>query len=249
MLPREWATEDAVPDWAKGHVKRDTVTGKFNLEVEGMVPGSELETFRTENRDLKKTNETLTQSVEERKDWVRLEEHQNVLDQLKQAPNGEEIADLRERLKTADTKLSEVTNTSAALAKERDSALGAVNRMTIDSAVDVAGRTAKVQSTALTDLKLRASQEFAVVDGEVYAVDKHGEVRHSAKDPTKRMSPDIWIDEHVKPDAPHFFEQSKGMSLNPGSVIPEGDLDAFANNLDGIAKGEIEVLQDGQGTL
>ena len=249
MLPREWATEDAVPDWAKGHVKRDTVTGKFNLEVEGMVMGADLVAMRDENRDLKRANESMTATVEERKDWVKLEDHQAVLDQLKQAPNGEEISEMRDRLKTADSKLSEMTNTNASLAQERDGALGQVSQMKIDGAVEAAGRTAKVQGSALPDLKLRAGREFAVVDGEVYAVDKHGEVRHSTKDPTQRMTPEVWINEHVKSEAPHLFEQSRGLDLNPGSVIPESDDAAISSNLEKIASGEIEIIADNQAAM
>jgi hypothetical protein len=244
---------DEVPEAHRElYVEKD---GRFQLDVEGVVPQERFKEFRDNNIRLMKEREDLQKKLASYSD-VDPQTYQEAIKKLqafddkKMLDEGkvEELLTIRtERLrndyenqiKAFQKKLAELeshsTTLGAELAKER-----------IDGRLrEVAGRVG-IEETALPDLINRGRQVWRLVEGEPVAM--QGEQLIYGKDPAKPISMEEWAD-GLADQAPHLFKASTGGGaqnqvngvVRGARVIARGDALAFGKHLEDIASGKMVV--------
>lgn len=190
--------------------------GKFYLSVEGMVPSSRLDEFRTNNIELKKALEKYDGIDPEK--YRQLTEQEKKIREKKLIEAGEIDKVVEERVKAMK---EEHTTTMKTVTTERDTLQAKLSSVLIDSAVKSAAIAIGVIPTAVDDVVLRAKATFSMKNGEVVPLDAKGNVIYG-KDGTTPLSVDEWV-KGLKQSAPHLFEGMKGSGAagsrgGPGSV-------------------------------
>lgn len=207
---------DDLDDSLKGLYSKHT-DGKFYLDVDGAVAKNKVDEFRDNNISLKQQLEEMTDKFGN----IDLDKYQalidkEALDDGKKRVTMEKVDDIVAERTTA---MKAEHNTQLEALKTTNSALnGQLNGLLIDGTVRTAAVEAKVASTALDDVILRAKQTFQVVDGKAVAHDDKGQIVYG-KNGTDPLSTVEWIG-GLKTSAPHLFEVSKGGGAGGGDQKP-----------------------------
>lgn len=221
-LQRELETLDGVNEALAEFYVQDQGSGKFVLQVQGVVPKERLDEFRNNNNALMKERDTVKLQLEE----------------LQQAygVSPEEVADLKKLAESMkDKKLfddegieSLVEKRISSLKAEKDAEIRArekklqelaadrehwahkYQRTVIDRELTDAAIKAGVKPSALTDVILRGQGMWNLNDdGKIVAKDQHGDLVYGA-DGVSLMAPEEWMSVKLREAAPHFFEPSGG---------------------------------------
>ncbi len=177
--------------------------GKLVLDVEGAVPSSRLDEFRTNNIELKKQLEKFKDidpvKYKEAVEKLSKIDQKTLMDagQIDQVVN-ERVSGMRQEY---ETKVGDLT-------KQLGDATQRLSSVLIDSAVKSAALAAGVAQTAVDDVVLRAKTFFQVQDGEVVALNEKGHVIYG-KDGEKPLSINEWVT-GLKTAAPHLFGKMQG---------------------------------------
>lgn len=189
--------------------------GKFYLGVEGLIPASRLDEFRTNNIELKKSLERF-EGVDPAK-YKDLVDRERKLAEKKLIEAGEVDAVVEARVKAMrteyDGKLTAANTANEGLNRQLSSLL-------VDSAVKSSAVELGVVATAIDDVVLRAKTVFRVKDGAVVAVNEKGEIRYG-KDGTTPLGISEWTKD-LKTAAPHLFQGFKGSGAQGANGLPAG---------------------------
>lgn len=233
--------------------------GQFVLdtvEIEGMVPGDKFNEFRDNNKKLNNELRELKAALQKFDD-IDLDEIRTLREQhaklKKNSDANPEVAELQAQLDALNRNL-EATTTRFQAELDKSQADGAakqraLDQSVVDNAVVSAASNAGIQPSAMEDVKLRARGLFRNVDGK--AVMHEGEQpRYSEKRPSEYLTADEWLADIMPKQAPHWYKPSGGSgAMNNGG--PSGgtrkigiDPMEFGQNLEAIAKGDVEVVLD-----
>jgi len=239
--------EQSVPEWAKDSVVKDERSGEYVLQVQGFVDGTRLNEFRNSNRDLNSTVAKLKDEIDSKRE-IDPDQYRKMQEQIQQqSTNGskELEAQVQQLRSQFDTYREQAGAREKELEAERTQALRDLDQQRVKASVASACTETGVSDSGVTDVQLRAERELRFVDGATVAVDDQGNPRYSEREPTKLMTPQIWIQEQLLPQAPHLFKRSKGANAaNEGiqsQKIDANDPLTFGRNLEAIAKGQITV--------
>jgi hypothetical protein len=243
---------DDAPEFLRDHVVEKE--GKWVLDVEGYVSKETLDSFRTNNRQLKNEGDKLKKDLELlHKQFTDTETRYAGVDPeeyraMKAAPTDvqKQIAEAEARLKASYEKTyGEQFAREQARTKEAEAKF---HHALIANEVALAAPGVGVQETALEDLQTRASRVFRVTEGKV--VPFRGEdPLYSEKEPSQFLSMKEWLG-GLQKEYPHYFKPSAGggaggglggRSQNGRPVIPASDQRAFIARLEDIASGKVEV--------
>lgn len=177
--------------------------GKFILGVEGMVPSSKLDEFRTNNIELKRQIEQFKDVDPKR--YKELVDQFNKLNEKKLIDAGEVDKVVEQRVTALRT---EMEKTVKDLTESRDGLSNRLASVLIDSTVKSAAIAVGAVPTAVDDVVLRAKALFTLKDGEVVAMNSKGEVIYG-KDGTTPLGIDEWV-KTLKTMAPHLFAGMQG---------------------------------------
>ena len=239
--------EASVPEWAKDSVTKDEASGEFVLQVQGYVDGSRLNEFRNSNRDLNSTVAKLKDEIDSKRE-IDPDQYRQMQEQIQQQDDGgskELEAQVQQLRSQFDTYREQAGAREKELEAERTTALRELDQQRVKASVASACTETGVSDSGVTDVQLRAERELKFIDGATVAVDDEGNPRYSEREPTKLMTPQIWIQEQLLPQAPHLFKRSKGANAaNEGiqsQKIDANDPVTFGRNLEAIAKGLVTV--------
>ena len=191
--------------------------GKFYLGVEGMVPSTRVDEFRTNNIALKQQLEKF-EGIDPLK-YKEMTERERKIAEKKLVEAGEIDKVVEQRVEAMK---KEHETTLRTLSTERDSANAKLSSVLIDSAVKSAAVAEGVVPTAVDDVVLRAKTTFVVKNGEVVATNDKGAVIYG-KDGVTPLSIGEWV-KSLKATAGHLFQGFKGSGAQ-GSGGGTGSLD------------------------
>lgn len=232
----------AVPDALREfYTEQD---GRFTLAVDGLVPKSKLDEFRTNNITLSQERDALRKQFE----GIDPEKARALLTQA-QAEQDKKLIDagkvdelVGQRVETMrkdfETQLSSETSKSQKLQAQLENLL-------IDGAIRDAAARAGVRATAVEDVLLRGRTMFKLIDGK--AVPMQGNQPIYGKT-GEAMSMDEWLS-GLTTNAPHLFEPNRGAGAPGGAAsaglgtkhVALGDNKGFIENLNDIATGRMKV--------
>ena len=141
------------------------------------------------------------------------------------------------------TKESETAKTEKVAAEER------LVKKELEAGLTKAGLDAGVDEKAIPDFLSRGLSVWKIVDGKQVALDGDGEPMYDQKGEPVTMTS---YAAGLQGDAPHLFKPSSGGGAKgtpggaPGKAkktITDPDAFEFGQNIEGIAKGEIEVVR------
>jgi hypothetical protein len=190
---------------AKEYVK-DEVSGKYRLDVPGVVSSSKLAEFRDNNIVLKQTLEKF-KGIDPAKYSELAKLEQQVADKtLLDAGKIDEIVNGRisSMKQEYETKVGDISNALSVTSRQLEGLL-------IDSSVRTAAMPAEgpqALPTAVDDILLRAKTVFRIVDGVATPINDKGQVIYGANG-TDPMSISEWM-RGLHKTAPHLFAGSKG---------------------------------------
>ena len=235
--------EASVPEWAKDSVTKDEASGEFGLQVQGYVDGSRLNEFRNSNRDLNSTVAKLKDEIDSKRE-IDPDQYRQMQEQIQQQDDGGS-KELEAQVQQLRSQFDTYREQAGAREKEVEAERTDLAQQRVKASVAAAGTEPGVSDSGVTDVQLRAERELKFVDGATVAVDDQGNPRYSEREPTKLMTPQIWIQEQLLPQAPHLFKRSKGANAaNEGiqsQKIDANDPLTFGRNLEAIAKGQVTV--------
>lgn len=250
-------TLESVPEALRElYAERD---GKFHLDLDGepsgFVPKGKLDEFRNNNVTLMKQLEELkgrSLTPEELEEYKKIkEERQKMADkELIDKGDFEKLLEQRtSRMKSEYERqiqaLQEATDAmEAELIEANEQLAGTLITSEISKAISAVGALRK---GAMDDVIARAQRVWTFEEGKILPKDHEGTTIFG-KDGKGPMSMPEWC-QSLAESAPYLFESSQGGNANGNSqggggglrVIPKGDAKAFASNLEGIAKGEVQV--------
>jgi hypothetical protein len=227
---------------------------KFVLEFEGSVPGfvaeaehnavkASLTEFRDNNITVLKERDQLKEQFKDL-DPAAARAALAEIEKLKgKGVKGSE--DLEKLIAAAVAPLTEqITGLKTSLSEKDAAAARAALRSKLSDAFLAAG----VKRSALVDALNRVKDGQFKLDGDRLIEMNGDQPRFSEKNPGKARDASEWIAELSTGDGAHLFEPNKGGGANAGSGSGDGpaktiafDNNAFLQNLDGIAKGEVAV--------
>jgi hypothetical protein len=188
---------------------------KFYLGVEGMVPSSRLDEFRTNNITLKQQLEKYD-GIDPVKYKEMSEKERKIAEKkLIDAGDVDKLVELR-----VAAMRTEHENTLKTTVGERDAANTRLSSVLIDSAVKSSAIAIGVVPTAVDDVVLRAKATFQVKSGDVVAHDAKGNIIYG-KDGQTPLTVDDWV-KGLKTSAPHLFEGMKGSGAPGGRTSTNG---------------------------
>jgi hypothetical protein len=199
--------------------------GKFYVMVDGLVPVSRVDEFRTNNIALKKQLEQFEGLDPTR--YKELNEQAKKLKEKTLIEAGDIDKVVEERVKAMRT---EFVEKNKALQTANDGVNQQLSVLLVDSAVKSAAVTLGVVPTAIDDVVLRAKSIFKVQTGQVVALNEKGEVRYG-KDGTTPLTITEWAKD-LKVSAPHLFEGVKGA----GSLGNRGGFAGDGSKLSSVQK-------------
>ena len=182
---------------------------KFYLGVEGMVPSTRLDEFRTNNIDLKKALEKF--------EGVDVEKY-HILTELERKQKEKQLIDAGDVDKVVEERVKALRTESegriAELSKSNESLNMRLSSVLIDSTVKSSAVAAGALPTGVDDVVLRAKAVFQMKDGAVVPVDSKGNIIYG-KDGSTPLGIDEWV-ANLKKVAPHLFEFMKGSGAGGG---------------------------------
>ena len=248
---------DSVPEAMRElYTQRD---GKFVLDLDGEPAGyvakGKLDEFRNNNVELMKQLEAMkgkTLSDEELAEFQRIrdEQQKNKDKELIDKGDIEKLIEQRtERMRADYEKQIEVL--TANLDELQESYIDVNDRFAgtlITSEISKhIGTVGALRKGAMDDVIARAQRNWTYEEGNIVAKDADGTTIFG-KDGKGPMTMAEWCSGLVEA-APYLFESSVGGDAKGGGqsqqsglrVIPKGDSGAFTANLEGIAKGMVQV--------
>lgn len=264
-----YATKEEIPQGLEQFYKENN--GRWELEVEGMVPSSELKEMNDRLNEFRSNNISLSQKLKdfEGKKFLSQEE-QDEYDELKK--KAEEIQDQNlidagkidelvhsrtERMRADYENKIKAFEKRATKAEEVMSTYqGQLANVLVEAEVS---KTLSAQGVspvkgALSDVIARARGVWQVnEEGKLVALDPAGNPMYG-QDPSSPLTMDEWS-QTVAKEAPYLFMESKGSggegSKSGGTKggdgilrIPRSDQELYNRNIDKIAKGEAVVVED-----
>jgi len=218
-----YAKKEEIPEALVAlYVEKD---GKWDLEVDGMVPSDDLATIKTRLDDFRTNNITLTEklkafdgkkvlSQEEVDEFARLHEQEQSIKDKKLIDSGkldELLANRTEKMRADFEAQIESLNKSLAASKEIAGLHeGRLSTVLVESEV---GRVLSKSGNrpiqgALDDIYTRAGKTWKVNDkGSLVALDATGQQVYGTE--ANPLTVDEWLVQTVK-DAPYLFEANKG---------------------------------------
>ena len=228
-LKPELETLDGLPEALREFYAQDESSGKYRLDVEGMVEKAKLDEFRNNNIALRKERDTLTSQMDELKTSYaatpeEVAEMKKTLDSIKdkkvfddegiEALIEKRIAgvrgDFEGKVKAKDKEIVDLRG-------QADHWSTRYRKTVLERAIRDAAEKAGVKSSAQIDVVLRSQGMWDLDDkGRPVAKDPT-DPQHVlyGKDGTNPLSPLEWV-ESLKTEAPHFFGDSSGSGA-PGN--------------------------------
>lgn len=208
-----------VPEIASMY-KKDDASGKYKLQVDGMVPRDSLDEFRNNNIELKKQLQQYTDAGLTVEEAIKAKKLADDLRDKKFIEAGDIEGLVAERVKPIVSEANQkVEQLNSQLAKANES----LSVLMIDNNVRAVASKSGVVSTAVDDVLLRARSMFTIDDGKVVAK-QEGKIIYG-KDGVTPLSVDEYISGLTK-TAPHLFASSEGTGARggkgPGSQGTEG---------------------------
>lgn len=227
--------------------------GKYVPQVEGMVPESELTTFKGKVTEFRDNNVRIMKENDELKgklktfEGINVDEYNSLKsenEKLKQFGAGS-VSDLPKVIEGMITKavtpLKEKLETSE---REKQETANKLRQKAVDEYITGFAVKAGVDPDVLPDVLQRARQVFVSKDEQVVAMKGDLPV-YSAQDPSKPLGAEEWLSTAL-PKA--FFKPSAGGGANgdggrpgPGKTLVKPDAKTFGQNLEEIANGKIAV--------
>lgn len=194
------------------YVKADD--GDYVLDADGLVPKERVDEFRTNNINLSKTLEAMTEKYKDidPEEVKRLRDEAKKLAERKAIDEGKIDEVVAERVTTVRAGLE------GEIAKEKQRADKLQQRLEvvlIDSELARAAAEAGVKRTAIHDVVRRGRDIFRLIDDVVRPVGEDGKTIYSKKDGITAMPISEWLAGLVE-EAPHLFEQAQGSGANNG---------------------------------
>lgn len=212
-----------------GLYKHDETTGKYFLDVEGVVPKARHDEFRNNNIQL--TNEV--NSLKDKFKDVDVDKYNELLSMEDKLKKGGDDIDVDTIVSDRVKKVSEGFETEIAGLKQtlsvRDSQIAT---LVVDSEVNRAASEVGVLPSATTDLVLRAKAVFKVEDG--VAVPYNGQEKVYARDGVTPLSVKEWV-VGLRKTAPHLFDpntgggasgSSRSSGVDPSKMTPQEKISA-----------------------
>jgi hypothetical protein len=242
-----YARQEDIPDLLREHAVEHN--GQWVLEVEGYASKPIIDEMRANNRTMRTENETLKADLakaqgafgEFQKKFEGIDPEEYKI--LKAAPT-----DVQKEIAAAEKRWhARLEEQVGAERKLREAAELKFQQEQIGNEVAKYAPKAGAEDTAIEDIQRRAIGHFRIVDGKPVAFDGDTPL-YSEKEPSKLLTITEWVDKTLI-DFPHYAKRSSGAGvgggiqrgLNGRPVIPASDNKAFIQNLERIAKGEIEV--------
>lgn len=208
--------------------------GKFHLDVEGLIPASKLDEFRTNNIALLKEKDALTEKLKgfDGIDVAKLKELQATEQKVKE---GQLIAagKFDEVFASKLDPIKKEFQTQLDATKKENQALHSrLETLMIDDQLTKLATTKGLRPTAIDDMIARGQRVFKLKDGKPVALGQDGaQILTKSGDPVTMQT---WIDS-LATDAPHLFQSSSGGGANgnngnlpPGTkTMKRADFDAL----------------------
>ena len=231
--------------------------GSFILAIEGQFPGLvskvKLQEFRDKNIDLLKKNDKFEEKfadIDPDKYHELVEEHDKQKDKkMIDAGKLEELLEEKTE-KMRGNYESQITTVQSALEdskKENGKLNVSLSKVLIDTEISKEVLSIGVpRKGAMVDILGRANNTWKIVEGAPQPLNSSGDPIYG-KDGKEVMTIKEWT-EDLAETAPHLFEGSKGGGGGGGDnrnvskdKISKDDKEAFVENIEKIAKGEVEV--------
>jgi hypothetical protein len=174
--------------------------GAFFLQVEGLVPKSQLDEFRNNNITLMRERDDLLAKYKD----VDLVKYRELLATAGKTPK--EIDD------AVAARVSQMRTEHEAAITERDTKIttlsGQLNTVLVDGTLRTEAGKSGALAGALDDIVLRGRGVFQTQDGKLIARNDKGEPMYD-KDGTSPLAVTSWLKD-LKKSAPHLFEGMRG---------------------------------------
>jgi hypothetical protein len=210
-LQWSYKTADEIPEALKTYYRQDGTNG-YVLDAPDAVPRSELEGTRGNNLQLRKEiDETLRPSLKKYQDIGTPEELAHLRDIKDQLDESKLIRSnkLEEALEKRLEKVKEEHTREKTALETRNSALQVqLSTLMIDNATIEAATKLGARPTALHDIVNRMRGQFKVEDGKLVCYKPNGERDYGKSGEGATIAEKL---EELKPNAPHLFEENKGM--------------------------------------
>ena len=172
----------------------------FYLQVEGMVPKTQLDDFRNNNIALMQERDQLKEKFKD-------------VDPVKYAELIASAAKTPEAIEAAvQARVKQMRDEHNATLKERDTQIGTLsqqlNTVLVDGSLKSEAAKSGVLPTALDDVVLRGRMVFSTKDGKMIAKNERGEALYDT-DGTSPLSIGTWLKD-LKKAAPHLFQGMQG---------------------------------------
>jgi len=249
-LQAEIESLEGLPDGVAEFYKQ-TESG-YELAVEGMVPRTKIDEFRTNNLQLQKDNAKLSKTMQN----VDLEEYKN-LKAVQQEQKDQELieagkvdelvhqrterlrVDLETQLKAFQTQADEATQRATQAEHERDNYL-------INTRLQQAATAAGVRDTAIPDVLNRANAVWRLdPDTKDMMPMQNDQIVYGKKGTP--LTVDEWYSS-LEEQAPHLFKTSSGGGASGGVGVGSRkvsmyDQASMNNSLEAIAQGKVTVIE------
>lgn len=195
---------EGLSDDVKGLYEKDETSGKFVIQVDGLVPKARLDEFRNNNIELQNNLKKYTDLGVDVEELKKAKETQRLLEEKKLIEAGEIDRVVEGRVGALK---KEHENEVGKLKSNLQVANDKLTLLMIDNAARKSATDAGVLSSAVDDVILRVKSLFSIKEGQVIA-EKDGELVYG-KDGTKPLSVDEYV-KSLKETATHLFEASTG---------------------------------------
>lgn len=201
---------------------KDDSTGKYRLDVAGVVPSEKLKEFRDNNITLQNAVTDLNGKLDQFKDIdpVKYSEYKTKAEAFKGDQDIDKI--VQQRLETATTQHRQ---TVQELTEKLTSTDGKLKSHLIGSEVRNAALKVGANPVAIDDVVGRAKGVFHVVNDKV-VIQKEGQIVYGA-DGVTPMSATEWAKNLAK-DAPHLFLENKGGGGGAGAMFGDKPRDKMS---------------------
>ena len=206
---------DSVNEQHRGLYVKNEETGKYQLQVEGVVPKARLDEFRDNNITLTNEKNSLTEKLKafEGIDPSKWNEYKTKAEAFKGDQDIDKIVQsrLEAATKAHGEKVQELTN-------KLNETTSQYHKTLIGNEVRTAALKAGALPAALVDIENRANGTFSVVNGKAVIM-KDGQPVYGA-DGVNPMSAFEWAKNLAK-EAPYFFADNQGGGGKGGSFNTE----------------------------
>jgi len=187
-----------VPEAMRGFYEAGT--GGFFLQVEGMVPKTQLDEFRNTNIEVMRERDELRNKFKD-VDPTKYLEYKAAAEKTPEAIDNAVKARVAQLRQEHEQQLNDVTAKYTAASQQLDI-------LVVDGSLRGEATKHGILPTAIDDVILRGRTVFRRMDGQLLAVNEKGEKLYD-KDGTSPLSVESWVKD-LKKSAPHLFEGMRG---------------------------------------